>query len=112
MLPIAFVFVSYLQHQKDLSDKALALGVVKDPKVGGRSPFADAVVHIALASRTPSAAPPPPRGIRHVVGPPVFRSLSLSATKFSSLANGFTRSPKGTHATEVTYPTAALEGTS
>lgn len=33
VLPIAFVFVSYLQHQKDLSDKALALGVVKDPKV-------------------------------------------------------------------------------
>ena len=37
MLPIAFVFVSYLQHQKDLSDKALALGVVKDPKVSRRS---------------------------------------------------------------------------
>lgn len=34
VLPIAFVFVSYLQHQKDLSDKALALGVVQDPKVG------------------------------------------------------------------------------
>eukprot|EP00903_Cladosiphon_okamuranus_P007574 g7348.t1 len=33
VLPIAFVFVSYLQHQKDLSDKALALGVVKDPKI-------------------------------------------------------------------------------
>lgn len=33
VLPIAFVYVSYLQHQKDLSDKALALGIVKDPKV-------------------------------------------------------------------------------
>ncbi|CAM9659324.1 unnamed protein product, partial [Hapterophycus canaliculatus] len=33
VLPIAFVFVSYLQHQKDMSDKALALGIVKDPKV-------------------------------------------------------------------------------
>lgn len=33
VLPIAFVWVSYLQHQKDKSDKALALGVVKDPKV-------------------------------------------------------------------------------
>ena len=37
VLPIAFVFVSYLQHQKDLSDKALALGVVKDPKASRRS---------------------------------------------------------------------------
>lgn len=33
VLPVAFVYVSYLQHQKDLSDKALAIGVVKDPKV-------------------------------------------------------------------------------
>lgn len=39
MLPIAFVFVSYLQHQKDLSDKALALGVVKDPKVANSALF-------------------------------------------------------------------------
>lgn len=33
VLPVAFVFVSYLQHQKDKADKALSLGIVKDPKV-------------------------------------------------------------------------------
>ena len=33
VLPVAFMWMSYLQNQKDRSDKALALGVVKDPKV-------------------------------------------------------------------------------
>lgn len=33
VLPTAFVFVSYLQHRKDSCDKAMALGIVKDPQV-------------------------------------------------------------------------------
>lgn len=33
VIPIAFVFVSYLQHVHDKANSALALGVVKDPKV-------------------------------------------------------------------------------
>ena len=39
VLPTAFVFVSYLQHRKDSSDKALALGIVKDPQVSQSLPL-------------------------------------------------------------------------
>lgn len=39
VLPVAFVFVSYLQHQKDKADKALSLGIVKDPKVSFLDPL-------------------------------------------------------------------------
>ena len=33
VLPIAFVFVSYLQHVHDKANSGLALGIVKDPQV-------------------------------------------------------------------------------
>lgn len=57
VLPLAFLFVSYLQNIKDKADAALSLGVVKDPKVGvGRSlSRGEQQNDLAPSDRTPDA---------------------------------------------------------